>query len=91
MVEIDEQVVVTCGRFLPQTASSFDDPRVSLYFEDGQIRPFENDEYDLIIVDSTDPIGPGEGLFTREFYGNCYKALKRTYPGKPARKPLLLR
>ena len=34
------------------------------------------DEYDLIIVDSTDPFGPGEGLFTREFYGNCYKALK---------------
>ncbi|MDF2685594.1 MAG: spermidine synthase, partial [Clostridia bacterium] len=33
-------------------------------------------EYDLIIVDSTDPFGPGEGLFTKEFYGNCYKALK---------------
>ena len=32
--------------------------------------------YDLIIVDSTDPIGPGEGLFTKEFYGSCYKALK---------------
>ncbi len=32
-------------------------------------------EYDLIIVDSTDPFGPGEGLFTKEFYGNCYKAL----------------
>ena len=35
-----------------------------------------NNEYDLIIVDSTDPFGPGEGLFTKEFYGNCYKALK---------------
>jgi spermidine synthase len=34
------------------------------------------DEYDLIIVDSTDPFGPGEGLFTKEFYGNCFKALK---------------
>ena len=33
-------------------------------------------EYDLIIIDSTDPFGPGEGLFTMEFYGNCYKALK---------------
>ena len=33
------------------------------------------DRYDLIIVDSTDPFGPGEVLFTREFYGNCYKAL----------------
>lgn len=39
------------------------------------MRSREN-EYDLIIVDSTDPFGPGEGLFTREFYGNCYKALK---------------
>ena len=36
----------------------------------------KENEYDLIIVDSTDPFGPGEGLFTREFYGNCYKALK---------------
>jgi spermidine synthase len=33
-------------------------------------------EYDLIIIDSTDPIGPGEGLFTKSFYKNCYKALK---------------
>ena len=38
------------------------------------VRTKEN-EYDLIIVDSTDPFGPGEGLFTKEFYGNCYKAL----------------
>lgn len=33
-------------------------------------------EHDLILVDSTDPFGPGEGLFTKEFYGNCYQALK---------------
>jgi spermidine synthase len=38
------------------------------------VRRFEN-AYDLIIVDSTDPFGPGEGLFTKEFYGNCFKAL----------------
>ena len=77
MVEIDEQVVEVCKKYLPQTASGFDDPRVHLYFEDGLrfVRTKEN-EYDLVIVDSTDPFGPGEGLFTREFYGNCYKALK---------------
>jgi len=48
-----------------------------MYFEDGLrfVRRKEN-EYDLIIVDSTDPFGPGEGLFTKEFYGNCYRALK---------------
>ena len=77
MVEIDEQVVKVCREFLPQTACKFDDPRVNLFFEDGlkYVRRKEN-EYDLIIVDSTDPFGPGEGLFTKEFYGNCFKALK---------------
>ncbi|MCR5835015.1 MAG: polyamine aminopropyltransferase [Lachnospiraceae bacterium] len=77
LVEIDEQVVEVCKKYLPTTASWFDDSRVNLYFEDGLrfVRTKEN-EYDLIIVDSTDPFGPGEGLFTREFYGNCYKALK---------------
>ncbi len=77
MVEIDELVVEVCKKYLPKTACGFGDPRVHLYFEDGLrfIRSKEN-EYDLIIVDSTDPFGPGEGLFTKEFYGNCYKALK---------------
>lgn len=77
MVEIDRLVVDACKRYLPITACKFDDKRVSIYYEDGVkfVRPC-SDEYDLIIVDSTDPFGPGEGLFTREFYGNCYKALK---------------
>ena len=77
LVEIDEQVILVCKDFLPRTACKLDDPRVSIYYEDGLrfVRSRE-DEYDLIIVDSTDPFGPGEGLFTKEFYGNCYKALK---------------
>ncbi|HZK86043.1 MAG TPA: polyamine aminopropyltransferase [Desulfosporosinus sp.] len=76
MVEIDKMVVDVCREYLPQTACKLDDPRVRLYFEDGLrfVRSKEN-AYDLIIVDSTDPFGPGEGLFTREFYGNCFKAL----------------
>ena len=76
LVEIDERVVAVSREFLPMLSCRFDDPRVTLHFEDGLrfIRTREN-EYDLIIVDSTDPFGPGEGLFTREFYGNCYKAL----------------
>ncbi|MCG7334568.1 polyamine aminopropyltransferase [Sporosarcina sp. ACRSM] len=76
MVEIDQMVVDLCREYIPQTASQLDDPRVNLFFEDGLkfVRKKEND-YDLIIVDSTDPFGPGEGLFTREFYGNCFKAL----------------
>ncbi|HBV88113.1 polyamine aminopropyltransferase [Desulfosporosinus sp.] len=77
MVEIDKMVVDVCKEYFPQTACKLDDPRVQLYFEDGLkfVRSKEN-SYDLIIVDSTDPFGPGEGLFTKEFYGNCYKALK---------------
>lgn len=77
MVEIDELVVEVSRQFLPLTASSLDDSRVNIYYEDG-LRFVRNkhDEYDLVIVDSTDPFGPGEGLFTKEFYGNCYKALK---------------
>lgn len=77
MVEIDKLVVDVCREYLPQTAEKLDDERVNLFFEDGLkfVREVEN-KYDLIIVDSTDPFGPGEGLFTKEFYGNCYKALK---------------
>ena len=77
MVEIDEMVVTAAKKYLPFTSCSYDDPRVTLRFEDGLkfIRSVEN-EYDLIIVDSTDPIGPGEGLFTKEFYGNCERALR---------------
>ncbi|MFU0824429.1 polyamine aminopropyltransferase [Clostridium sp.] len=76
MVEIDEMVVKVSKEYLPFTAGKLDDPRVNLYFEDGiKFVEGKENEYDLIIVDSTDPIGPGEGLFTRAFYTNCYKAL----------------
>jgi len=79
MVEIDEEVVNVCKEHFPSTTVSLSDPRVNLYFEDGLkfVRSKKN-EYDLIIVDSTDPFGPGEGLFTREFYNNCYTALSET-------------
>ncbi|HHW30095.1 MAG TPA: polyamine aminopropyltransferase [Clostridiaceae bacterium] len=77
MVEIDKMVVDVSREYLQQTACKLDDPRVSIYYEDGlKFIRAKQEEYDLIIVDSTDPFGPGEGLFTKEFYGNCYKALK---------------
>lgn len=77
LVEIDELVVEVCKKYLPNTSCCMDDPRVHIFYEDGVrfVRSREN-EYDLIIVDSTDPFGPGEGLFTKEFYGSCFKALK---------------
>ena len=76
MVEIDREVVEVCKEYLPQTACKLEDPRVHIYYEDGlKFVRYHVQEYDLILVDSTDPFGPGEGLFTKEFYGNCYKAL----------------
>ena len=77
LVEMDEMVAEACRQYLPKNAGRLDDDRVHIYYEDALkfIRRCEN-KYDLIIVDSNDPFGPSEGLFTREFYGNCYKALK---------------
>ncbi len=75
-VEIDKEVVDISKKYFPITASNLDDERVHAYYEDGLkfVRQTE-EKYDLIIVDSTDPFGPGEGLFTAEFYGNCHRAL----------------
>jgi len=76
MVEIDEMVVRACEKYLPITASQLNDERVSLYFQDGlEFIRGKEDAYDLILVDSTDPIGPGEGLFSEAFYKDCFKAL----------------
>ena len=77
LVEIDELVVEVSKKYLPTTACCLDDERVHIFYEDGVkfIRSCEN-KYDVIIVDSTDPFGPGEGLFTKEFYGSCNKALR---------------
>ena len=77
LVEMDPQVIEACRAYLPGNACRMDDRRVHIYYENALkfIRKCE-DEYDLIIVDSSDPFGPSEGLFTREFYGNCYNALR---------------
>ncbi|MDR4968034.1 MAG: polyamine aminopropyltransferase [Acholeplasmataceae bacterium] len=76
MVEIDERVVRVCQEYFTITTTGLNDPRVSLKFEDG-LAYVKNTQkvYDLIIVDSTDPIGPGGGLFSMEFYTNCKRIL----------------
>lgn len=76
MVEIDREVTKICMEYFPQTACKLNDPRVHMFFEE-ELRFVrgKHDEYDLIIVDCADPFGPAEGLFTREFYGNCFKAM----------------
>ncbi|MEQ9527322.1 MAG: polyamine aminopropyltransferase [Parvibaculaceae bacterium] len=70
MVEIDPAVTDFCKAQLPQiSAGAFDDPRLNLVFADGaKFVEDTDDSYDVIIVDSTDPIGPGEVLFREEFY-----------------------
>ena len=77
MIELDETVVRICREYMPAlSGGAFDDPRADLRFMDGIRYVAETDErYDVIIVDSTDPIGPGEVLFTREFYANCARCL----------------
>ena len=74
--EIDETVIQVCQKYLPSLASSFDDPRVKIFFDDGARFVTEHpDSYDVIIVDSTDPVGPGQILFQRPFYEDMKKAL----------------
>jgi spermidine synthase len=78
MVEIDELVVKASIEYLQYTSCALDDERVNLYFEDGiQFIKKNKNYYDLILVDSTDPIGPGEGLFTEAFYQDAYDALTK--------------
>ncbi|MEK4181096.1 polyamine aminopropyltransferase [Aeribacillus sp. FSL K6-1121] len=77
MVEIDELVVSACKEHLPEVSGNLSDPRVNFLFIDG-VKYVENkqNEYDVIIVDSSDPIGPAEQLFSKDFYTNLYKTLK---------------
>jgi spermidine synthase len=78
MVEIDGEVIKACKEHLPKIASAFDNPKLYLKVDDGIafIKSAAPASYDIIIVDGSDPVGPAEGLFSVEFYTNCYNALK---------------
>lgn len=77
MVEIDPSVVDLSKQYLPNHAQgAFDDPRTDLVFGDGAAFVKQpTDTYDVMIVDSTDPIGPGEVLFQDTFYANARRCL----------------
>ncbi|MEP7044903.1 MAG: polyamine aminopropyltransferase [Dokdonella sp.] len=77
-VEIDERVTRLSEKYFPELCESNKDPRAELLFIDGikYMAEHEPESLDLIIVDSTDPVGPAEGLFGADFYATCYKALK---------------
>lgn len=77
MVEIDPQVVAVAREHLTAIGSAFEDPRAHLEFKDGaQFVREAKERYDVILVDSTDPIGPGKVLFQVPFYENCRDALR---------------
>ncbi|MDX2302882.1 MAG: polyamine aminopropyltransferase [Microscillaceae bacterium] len=77
MVEIDALVVEKSREFFPTIASELDNPRLTLLIEDG-VKYIQNNTnaFDVILIDSTDPVGPAEGLFSAEFYRQTYAALK---------------
>ncbi|MGR3497234.1 polyamine aminopropyltransferase [Citreimonas sp.] len=77
MVEIDAGVVEFSKRYLPTLSQgAFDDPRLELVIADGaEFMRGTKGGFDVIIVDSTDPVGPGEVLFTDTFYGHAKRAL----------------
>jgi spermidine synthase len=78
MVEIDGEVINACKEYLPTIAAAFDHPKLNLIVDDGIafIKQAEKESYDIIIIDGSDPVGPAEGLFSVEFYTNCFNALK---------------
>ena len=76
MVEIDEMVVNACKEHIPQTSSALSDPRLELIIGDGiKFVKETNEKFDVILVDSTDPIGPAEPLFNVSFYRDIEKCL----------------
>ncbi len=76
LVDIDKMVSQVCLEFLPEIANKLAAEKVRCHFEDGVAFAKNCDEkYDVIIVDSTDPVSVGKGLFTREFYNDCFHIL----------------
>lgn len=77
-VEIDQRVTDLSLEFFPELCEKNNDPRIELVFNDAiqWIKNAQSKSIDLIIVDSTDPIGPAEGLFSTPFYKDCIRALK---------------
>ena len=78
LCEIDGLVIEACKEHLPTIACELDNPKCEILVEDAieYIKGKEN-MFDIVLIDSTDPMGPGEGLFTEEFYTNVKRSLKK--------------
>ena len=77
-IEIDERVTCLSEEYFPELCSSNNDPRAELIFADALkwMQQQSTDSHDIIIVDSTDPVGPAEGLFKHAFYQDCARVLR---------------
>jgi spermidine synthase len=76
MVEIDAMVIEACRKFIPKTASALSDPRLDLQIEDGVAYMAKSTEmFDVIMIDSTDPVGPAQPLFGEKFYSDVFARL----------------
>lgn len=95
-VEIDTQVVEVCKKHFPDIYNSFNDKRVELRIEDGvKYIKTTKEKFDLVIIDSTDPVGPAEGLFMEDFYRSIKNVLSDsgivvTQSGSPFYQPKAL-
>ncbi|PAX52824.1 polyamine aminopropyltransferase [Brunnivagina elsteri] len=78
MVEIDEVVVRASKQFLPTISSALEHPKLNLLIDDGIkfVKEAKENSYDLVIIDSSDPVGPSEGLFTQSFYEDVFRCLR---------------
>lgn len=77
LVEIDGKVIEYSKKYLPEIAGELDNPRVDVQVADGYMHIIESEnQYDVIMVDSTEPVGPAAPLFERGFYQGIYEALK---------------
>lgn len=77
LVEIDGRVIDTAKEYMPEIAAAYNNPKVKVLVDDGikHIQEKKN-TYDVILIDSTDPVGPATGLFARDFYKNVFDALR---------------
>jgi len=77
MVDLDRKVIDLSKEYLPSLSDgAFDDPRLNLVIDDGKAFVGQTDRrFDVIIVDSTDPVGPGAALYSPDFYAGCRRCL----------------
>lgn len=78
LVEIDACVIEACKRYLPQTSACLDDPKVTIYVQDGaEFVQQTRERFDIVLIDATDPWGPSESIYSNEFYQKLTKLLTK--------------